>query len=61
MRLRRSQVSIWPLPLTSINPLGSQTKLSLSTWYKAALIWISPGIPCDSNRLAVLTVSPQRS
>ena len=51
MRLRRSQVSIWPLPLTSINPLGSQTKLSLSTWYKAALIWISPGIPCDSNWL----------
>ena len=57
----RYQVSIGPLPLTRIVPRGVQTNSSFNSSYVARVIWISPGVPWDSIRLAVFTASPQRS
>jgi len=50
-----------PLPLTSTIPRGSHTNSSASSAWAPSPIWTWPGVPCDSIRLAVLTVSPQRS
>ena len=60
-RPSRYQVSISPLPLTEIVPLGSHTNSSSSRSRVARVIWIRPGVPDDSMRLAVLTASPHRS
>src|SRR5207245_271115 len=57
----RYQVSIRPLPLTSIVPRRLQTNSSFSSSYVVRVIWISPGVLCASIRLAVFTASPQRS
>src|SRR5262245_11712598 len=57
----RYQVSIGPFPLTSIVPRRLQTNSSFNSSYVARVIWISPGVPWDSIRLAVFTASPQRS
>ncbi len=57
----RYHVSISPLPLTVIVPRGSQTKSSLISSYVSRVIWIQPGVPCDSIRLAVFTASPHAS
>ena len=57
----RYQVSIGPLPLTRIVPRGRQTNSSFNSSYVARVIWISPGVPWDSIRLAVFTASPHRS
>jgi AcrR family transcriptional regulator len=57
----RYHVSIGPFPLTSIVPRGSHTKSSFTSSYVARVIWIAPGVPCDSIRLAVFTASPHRS
>ena len=57
----RCQVSTSPLPLTSTSPRGSARKSSRTSSQVARVIWIAPGVPCASIRLAMFTVSPQRS
>jgi hypothetical protein len=47
--------------LTSTVPRGVQTNSSFSRSNVARVIWISPGEPWLSIRLAVLTASPHRS
>ena len=42
-------------------PIGSVTKSSRKSSQVGRVIWISSDIPCDSMRLAMFTVSPQRS
>ena len=42
-------------------PDGSVTKSSRRSSQVERVIWISSGYPCDSMRLAMFTVSPQRS
>lgn len=55
------KTSMRPLPLTSTSPLGEMTKSPSRRRAVAGVNWISPAIPWDSMRLAVLTVSPHRS
>ena len=55
------QVSTSPLPFTSTSPYGSVTKSSRRSSQVERVIWIASGVPCDSMRLAMFTVSPQRS
>src|SRR5204863_9116947 len=57
-RPTRYQVSISPLPLTGIVPLGSQTNSSSSNSFVSRVIWIRLVVPCDSMRLAVFSASP---
>ncbi len=57
----RYHASISPFPFTAIVPRGSHSNSSASSSYVAPVIWIRPGIPWDSMRLAVFTASPQRS
>ncbi len=57
----RYQVSISPRPLTGTIPRGSKRKSSFSRSWVTSLTWIFPISPCDSIRLAMLTVSPHRS
>jgi uncharacterized delta-60 repeat protein len=57
----RYQVSMAPLPLTSIVPRDRQSNASRSNSNVARVIWISPGVPLLSMRLAVFTASPHRS
>ena len=56
-----SQVSTSPFPFTSTRPRGSVTKSSRTSSQVERVIWITSGTPCDSMRLAMFTVSPQRS
>ena len=60
-RPTRYHVSISPLPLTGIVPRRVQTNSSFNSSYVSRVIWISPGVPWDSIRLAVFTASPHRS
>ncbi len=50
-----------PLPFSSIVPRSSNTNLWRNAEYVTSLTWIAPGIPYDSRRLAVFTVSPHKS
>jgi len=60
-RPTRCQVSTRPLPFTSTSPRRSQRKSPRTRSHVARVMWTRPGTPCDSIRLAMLTVSPQRS
>ena len=57
----RYHASTSPFPLTAIVPRGSHSNSSATSSYVARVIWIRPGVPWDSMRLAVFTASPQRS
>jgi hypothetical protein len=57
----RYHVSTGPLPFTSTTPRASQRYSSRTSSQVARVIWIRPGEPWDSMRLAMLTASPQRS
>ena len=57
----RYHASTSPFPLIAIVPRGSNSNSSASSSYVARVIWILPGVPWDSMRLAVFTASPQRS
>ena len=57
----RYQASSSPFPLIAIVPRGSHRNSPASSSYVARVIWIRPGVPWDSMRLAVFTASPQRS
>src|SRR3954447_1277645 len=59
--LTRNQVSIGPLPLTSMTPRRSNSNVLASRSRVSRVTWSRPGIPVDSIRLAVFTVSPQTS
>ena len=50
-----------PLPFTSISPRSSNEYRSRSRPWAPSPTCIWPGMPCDSMRLAELTVSPHRS
>src|SRR5579862_4951226 len=60
-RSPKKNVSIIPLPLTSMLPRASKSNRSSNKARVAAEIWTRPGTEWDSMRLAVLTVSPQTS
>jgi hypothetical protein len=55
------QVSTSPFPFTCTRPRGSTTNSSRTSSQVERVIWIEPGTPCDSMRLAMFTVSPHRS
>jgi len=50
-----------PFPFSSLVPRGRRANPGPSAAATRSVTWISPGSPWDSIRLAVFTVSPQRS
>ena len=64
VRVRRpatNQVWTRPIPFISTAPRGTQTYSASIRSRVARETWTRPGSPCDSRRLAVLTVSPHTS
>ena len=57
----RNQARTDPFPFSSTLRQGPKAKRSRSRRYTASSTPTRPGSPCDSRRLAVLTVSPQTS
>jgi catechol 2,3-dioxygenase-like lactoylglutathione lyase family enzyme len=57
----RNQVRSFPRPFTCSTPRGTQRNSPRSSSYVDSAIWILPATPCDSMRLATLTVSPHTS